>query len=128
MWTNESHAGGAHLNRAVDLETQPVFVKGGSVVPSGPVKQHTAQSSSEPLTLTIYPGADGKSWLYEDDGVSFEYERGEFARTELLWSESSRTLRLTANKPHPERRFRIALAGSAAREISFAGETKLIQF
>jgi alpha-glucosidase/alpha-D-xyloside xylohydrolase len=128
MWTNEPHAGAAHLNRAVDLETQPVFVKAGSVVPTGPVKQHTGESSSEPITLTVYPGADGKSALYEDDGISFQYERGEFTRTELLWTESSRTLRLTANKPHPERRLRIVLAGSAPQEITFTGEAKQIKF
>jgi alpha-glucosidase (family GH31 glycosyl hydrolase) len=62
----------------------------------GPVRQYTAEPSDEPLTLHIYPGADGRFSLYEDDGTSFRYERGEFMRLECVWEEASRTLKLRA--------------------------------
>ena len=37
----------------------PLLVRAGAIVPTGPVKQYADEPSSEPLTLTIYPGADG---------------------------------------------------------------------
>ena len=44
--------------RAVDLETLPLYVRAGSILPLGPVKQYTGESSDLPLSVSIYPGAD----------------------------------------------------------------------
>jgi alpha-glucosidase (family GH31 glycosyl hydrolase) len=127
FWTNDRLTGGDSIKRQVNLETMPVFVKAGTILPTGPVKQFTAEPSDEPITLTVYRGADGEFSLYEDDGISYKHEHGEFTRTELNWKESTRTLLLKANKSIPERRFRIALAGQPAREVSFSGQEKKIQ-
>ena len=42
----------------------------------GPVKQYVDEPGDGPLTLVVYPGADGTSSLYEDDGKSFDYRQG----------------------------------------------------
>ncbi len=65
-WNNARVEGGGRVTRAVDLETLPLYVKAGTILPLGPVKQYAQQQSGEPLTLRIYPGADGAMELYED--------------------------------------------------------------
>src|SRR5258707_2053848 len=76
------------------LETIPLYVKAGAVVPIGPVKQHTGEVSSEPVLLRVYPGADGAMTLYEDDGVSFDYQKGAFRRIVCSWNDGWRSLSL----------------------------------
>jgi alpha-glucosidase (family GH31 glycosyl hydrolase) len=94
FWTGERLQGGREIIRGVDLETIPLYVRAGSIVPMGPVKQFTSEKSDGPLVLSIYPGADGSFLLYEDDGTSFNYRRGEWMGIHMSWSESRRTLQL----------------------------------
>ena len=94
FWTGERLQGGREVIRSVDLETIPLYVRAGSILPMGPVKQFTSEKSDGPLVLSIYPGADGSFLLYEDDGTSFNYRRGEWMGIHMSWSESRRTLQL----------------------------------
>ena len=86
--------GGREIDRPVDLATMPLYVRAGAVMPMGPVKQYTAEPTDAPLTLVVYPGADGASTLYEDDGKSFEYRQGAWMRIAMTWQERSRALTL----------------------------------
>ena len=95
FWTDERVDGGREIERRVDLETIPLYVRAGAVIPLDPVRQYTDESVDGPLTLVIYPGADGTSSVYEDDGTSFAHNRGELMRMQLAWQETSRTLRLS---------------------------------
>jgi alpha-glucosidase (family GH31 glycosyl hydrolase) len=56
----------------------PLYVAAGTILPLGPVKQHTGESADQSLSISIYPGADGSFLLYEDDGRSFNYRKGEW--------------------------------------------------
>ncbi len=95
FWTGEPVEGGREITRAVDLETLPLYVRAGTILPMGPVKQYTgAAVQTHPLTLRIYPGADGRFLLYEDDGISFAYRKGDWMGIELAWSELDRRLTL----------------------------------
>jgi alpha-glucosidase/alpha-D-xyloside xylohydrolase len=96
-WTNDRVEGGKDDVRQVDLETLPLYVRAGSILPVGPVKQYAQQASSEPLTLRIYPGADGAMTFYEDDGISFGYLKGQFGRLLCAWNDNQRTLTLKAD-------------------------------
>ena len=95
FWTNDRAEGGREITRPVDLETMPLYISAGSILPLGPVKQHTAEHSDQPLSISIYPGADGSFLLYEDDGRSFNYRKGEWMGTKLTWNDASRTLTLS---------------------------------
>jgi alpha-glucosidase/alpha-D-xyloside xylohydrolase len=95
FWTNDRMEGGREINRAVDLETMPLYVAAGAILPLGPVKQYTGENVDQPLSITIYPGADGSFLLYEDDGRSFDYRRGEWMGTRLNWNDARRTLNLS---------------------------------
>ncbi|MDE3186168.1 MAG: glycoside hydrolase family 31 protein [Acidobacteriota bacterium] len=93
-WTNAPVEGGRELKREINLETMPLYVKAGTILPIGPVKQFTQEESSEPMQLRVYPGADGTFLLYDDDGSSFRYQQGELCRIACTWSDSKRTLTL----------------------------------
>jgi alpha-glucosidase/alpha-D-xyloside xylohydrolase len=90
FWTGERIEGGREISRNVDLEIMPLYVRAGSILPLGPVKQYVHQESNEPLTISIYPGADGSFLLYEDDGKSFNYRRGEWMGLQMSWADSQR--------------------------------------
>ena len=66
------------------LDTLPVFVKAGSIVPEQPLVQSTDEKPQGPLTLRVYPptaiGNDCEGSVYLDDGVSFDFQKGQFLR------------------------------------------------
>lgn len=114
-WSNQRIDGGKQITQPAALDALPLFVKAGSVIPVGPVKQYTGERSDEPVTLRVYPGASGRFTWYDDDGSSFEYEKGQFMSVTCEWNDTSRTLTLTrdvAGKLGAGRPIRAALAGS----------------
>jgi len=133
FWTDERMRGGREVDRPVDLATMPLYVRAGAVLPMGPVKQYADEPSDEPTTLVVYPGVDGTSTLYEDDGISFAHRRGEFMRMTMTWEDAARrlTLRLAPNSrmlsPTPQR-FNVRVAGSTATTpVVFAGRPVTIR-
>ena len=74
----------------------PLYVRAGSIVPVGPDIQYTADKPGAPITLLVFTGADGSFDYYEDDGVSYGYERGEFARIPLRYDAAKGTLTIGA--------------------------------
>jgi alpha-glucosidase (family GH31 glycosyl hydrolase) len=94
FWSGERFAGGREITRPVDLETMPLFVREGSILPLGPVKQFSAEKVDEPLAISIYPGADASFLLYEDDGTSFDYRKGEWMGTQMAWDDTGKILSL----------------------------------
>ncbi len=125
FWTGERHEGAREIVRKVDLETIPIYIRAGAVLPLGPVKQFTGEKVDEPLELRIYPGAPGSMLLYEDDGESFHYRRGEWMGIEAGWNDEQRllTLRLSPGSrmlPPFERRITVR-AGDSVRPVLFTG-------
>lgn len=128
FWTEEKIAGGREIDRAVDLETMPLHVRAGSIIPMGPVKQYVDEPVDAPLSLTIYPGADGAFTLYEDDGKSFAHKQGDFMRLAMTWTEATRRLAVSLApgskmRPPLSRQLAIRVAGSqASRSLTFSGQ------
>jgi alpha-D-xyloside xylohydrolase len=90
--------GGAQVAAAAPLARMPLFVRAGSIVPVGPDVQYAAEQPGAPLTLLVFTGADGSFDYYEDDGVSYGYERGEFARIPLRYDAAKGTLTIGARQ------------------------------
>jgi alpha-D-xyloside xylohydrolase len=90
--TGALHRGGRTIEAAAPLAEMPLFVRAGSVVPTGPVRQFADDRPDAPVTLLVYPGADGHFSLYEDDGTSRRYLDGAWSRIPLAWDEAARTL------------------------------------
>jgi alpha-glucosidase/alpha-D-xyloside xylohydrolase len=95
FWTGEQVHGGVEISRKVDLETVPLYVRAGAILPLGPVKQYVTEKVDQPLSLTVYPGADSSFLLYEDDGSSFNYRKGEWMGIQMVWHDARRTLSLS---------------------------------
>lgn len=91
-WTNERYEGGQTLEATAGLETMPLYVRAGSIVPVGPGVQFTGEKPDAPLELLIYAGQDGSFTLYEDEGDNYAYEQGVFSIIRLTWEEAIRTL------------------------------------
>src|SRR5260221_6924485 len=86
------------ITAAAPYERMPLFVRAGSIVPTGPAIQFTGNNSHSPVTLTIYTGANGSFSLYEDDGVSRQYLHGQYSRIPLRWNERTKTLTIGARE------------------------------
>jgi len=114
FWNDERIEGGGWVNRQIALDTIPLFVRAGSIVPIGPTKQYTSERNSELMTLRVYPGASGTFTWFEDDGESFEYEKGKYLRVQCDWNDSARTLTLAidpASSIPTDRQIRVEAAG-----------------
>jgi len=85
-------AGGQQVDAAAPLSRMPLFVRAGSIVPVGPDIQYTAEKPGGDITLLVFTGADGSFELYEDDGVSYGYEKGEFTRIPLRYDAAKGSL------------------------------------
>jgi alpha-glucosidase (family GH31 glycosyl hydrolase) len=127
FWTRERIEGGREIVRKVDLETMPLYVRAGAVIPMGPIKQYTAEKVDGPLTLWVHPGADGAFSLYEDDGQTFDYRKGEFMRLNIAWNDRRRRLSVRLAKGSKllapvKRNLLVHVAGeSTIRELVFGG-------
>ena len=133
FWTEEMVAGGREIERPVDLTTMPLYVRAGAIIPLGPVKQYTSEKVDGPLTLQIYPGADGNFLLYEDDGRTFNYRRGEWMGIQMAWNDRQRrlTLRLAEGSQiltPSKRRIEVRVAPEkTTRAIVFEGSALNVQ-
>jgi alpha-glucosidase len=87
-WTNwytgRSHTGPGELRMLVPLDEVPLFVRSSAVIPMAPPMQHTGEKAVDPLILQVFAGGRSEFVLYEDDGLSRDYERGRFARTPII--------------------------------------------
>lgn len=132
FWTGERLQGGREIMRGVDLETIPLYVRAGSILPMGPVKQFTAEKSDAPLMLSIYPGVDASFLLYEDDGTSFNYRNGEWMGIQMSWSDSRRTLQLDlasgSRMLSPTPRVIQVHLGEKTQSVNFVGKPVEISF
>jgi len=88
--------GGQKIDAAAPLNRMPLYVRGGSIVPVGPEVQYTSEKPGGDITLLVFTGTDGSFDLYEDDGVSYGYEKGEFARIPIRYDAAAGTLTIGA--------------------------------
>jgi alpha-D-xyloside xylohydrolase len=96
FYTGARTAGGQTLNVEAPATRIPVFVRAGSIVPTGPVTQYVDEHPDAPLTLVVYTGADGRFSLYEDDGTSNGYQRGAYTRIPLSYDDKAGVLTIGA--------------------------------
>jgi alpha-D-xyloside xylohydrolase len=86
-WTSERIRGGQTITVQAPIDTLPLFVRAGSIVPIGKPVLNTTEP--QPIArLRVYPGADASFTLYDDDGTTYDYERGVDKVTHLVWNDS----------------------------------------
>ena len=127
-WTKERFDGGREISRTVDLETMPLYARAGSILPLGPVKQFVGEKSDHPCSILVYPGRNASFVLYEDDGISYNYRKGEWTGIQMDWNEMQQvlTLRLAEGSrmlPSSHKQFEVTLAtGGKSQKVYFEGE------
>lgn len=110
--------GGKKMNVYRPLEEMPVFLKAGAMIPLRAHQPHdrTLMGADE-MELLVAPGADGAFELYEDDGESLNYRKGEYAVTPLSmrWTDTRAVVTISPVRGKvgliPERRWKILLRG-----------------
>ncbi|MRV72630.1 DUF5110 domain-containing protein [Duganella sp. FT92W] len=143
FWTHARFKGGTTVARDTPFDVLPLYVRAGSIVPMGPVVQYATQDPGAPYEIRIYPGADGKFTLYEDDNETYNYEKGQYATVELRWNDAAKTLSVGARKgSYPglvkQRKLNVVLASPAnatavgaapaTRSIDYAGKAVSVKF
>lgn len=130
FWTGKAYTGGQHISADAPIDKIPLFVRQGSIVPMGPVIQHTGELSGKELEIAVYPGEDARFTLYEDEGDNYNYEQGAFSTIELTWNDKSKSLTFGKREGDFEgmekvRSMRVVLhknGKQVAKTIRYAGE------
>lgn len=131
FWSDEMHAGGQKIKAAAPLDTMPLFVRAGSIVPMTEPMQFVDEKPDAPYEIRIYRGADGAFTLYEDAGDGYDYERGAFALVEFSWNEARAELTIGARQgTFPglivSREYRLVFISGSGREsktLNYTGAT-----
>jgi alpha-D-xyloside xylohydrolase len=92
FWTGKTISGGQTIIAPAPIEIMPLYVKAGSIIPMGPFLQYTTEKPADPIELRIYPGADAKFELYEDENDNYNYEKGKYSIIQFLWNDKEKTL------------------------------------
>ncbi len=91
FWTNERVHGGQSIQVDAPIDTLPLFVRTGSILPLGSAVENTTEVQKI-AKLRVYPGADADFTLYDDDGKTYAYEKGDIHITRLHWNDANRKL------------------------------------
>jgi alpha-D-xyloside xylohydrolase len=119
-------------------------VRAGSSVPLGPVQQYATEKPNAPCEIRVYPGANARFVIYEDDSETYNYEKGQRATVELLWNDTAKTLTIgprSASFPGmmPTRTMNVVLArrgqnqgiresDSGVKFITYTGKKLVVKF
>lgn len=88
FWTNEKLRGGETITVTAPIDTIPVFVRAGSIIPLGSPVLNEEQTQAI-ASVRVYPGADAAFTLFRDDGKTYAYESGKDSITRLHWDDGS---------------------------------------
>ncbi|MBN1694779.1 DUF5110 domain-containing protein [candidate division WOR-3 bacterium] len=114
FWTGKACSGGKTIVADAPVSKIPLFIKGGSIIPMGPFIQYATEKEADPIELRIYPGADAKFKLYEDENDNYNYEKGIYATISFYWNDKKQELTIGDRKGSfpgmlEERTFKIVL-------------------
>ena len=91
-WSGAKLAPGQVVTAKADIATIPLYVRAGSILPLGPVKQFADEKSDAPVDLVVYPGKDGAYDLYDDGGDGYAYQKGAYAVVRMTWNDGAKRL------------------------------------
>lgn len=116
FWTGSAAEGGKFTDVPAPLERLPLYVRAGSIVPMGPEEEYASQLPGSPIELRVYPGANGDFTLYEDEGDTYNYEKGKYSTIPIHWEDSTHTLSIGERKGSfagmtENRTFNVAVVG-----------------
>jgi len=134
FWSGKRYNGGQSISYNTPISKIPLFIKAGSIIPLGPVQQYVDEFKADVLELRVYPGADGRFTLYDDEGDNYNYERGRYSTIDFTWNNARKTLTIHNRKGTyhgmlKTRTFRIAIVKEGANtDINLSSNYKTIRY
>ena len=92
FWSGALEEGGQTVDAEAPLDRMPLYLRAGSIVPMGPDREWVSQKPADPLELRVCRGSDGDFTLYEDEGDTYDYEKGVFATIPIHWDDARHIL------------------------------------
>jgi alpha-D-xyloside xylohydrolase len=144
FWTGEKLVGGNKVSRQTPLDIIPLYIKAGSIIPVGPDVQYAEEKKWDALEIRIYPGANGRFVLYEDENDNYNYEKGIYSTITFSWDDKKKMLTIgDRNGSFPgmldSRKFNIVVVSETKgggenmiaqpdKEITYTGKKLVIKF
>ncbi len=95
--SDEKFAGNSEILADAPLHDLPVYVRAGSVIPMQSVVQFTDQKPDPTLEIHVYAGTKGSTFAYyEDDGSTYDFEKGVFYKRNITYDPVDKSIRLSA--------------------------------
>jgi alpha-glucosidase (family GH31 glycosyl hydrolase) len=99
FWDDTVYQGKQTITYNAPIDKAPILVKAGAIIPMAPDGQRFVDEKTDTLTLRIYPHGTSSLTLYEDDGASYDYEKGVYALTMFKCSETEDRIEITKTAP-----------------------------
>ena len=128
----QRHEGGRYVTLTTKLNTIPLFVCEGSIIPVGPEVQYTGEKPWDELEIRVYPGRNVSFTLYEDDGTTCNYEQGKYTEITFTWNDKRHELTVSDRKGDfpsmlQNRRFRIVnVQTGAVNTVEYKGKKVVV--
>jgi len=90
--------GGQRQKVGAPYERMPLYVREGTILPTGPEIQYTGEKPADPLTLFVYTGKDCGFTFYEDEGTNYNYEKGSYSNIRFSYNEEKKELTIDERK------------------------------
>jgi alpha-glucosidase len=131
-WSGEHYTGNQHILAHAPLERMPLYVRGGAIIPIGPVMQYVDEVPVGHLMFKIWPGA-GEFTFYEDDGNTFNYQQGDWAKTTYkVFLEGEQTIveieARQGNYTPPHREITVEVVGIGNQHFTDDGTARRLFF
>ena len=119
LYTGQYIQGGQRKEVDAPYERIPVFVPEGSILPFGPAMEWSDEKPAELINLYVYAGKDATFQLYEDEGINYNYERGDYSTIDIRYEDATHTLTIGQREGSFEgmlqqRRFNVVLINKDA--------------
>ena len=133
FWTCKRYQGGQNVEIQTSLDRVPMFVRAGSIMPLGPEMEYVGEKAWDNLEMRVYPGANGTFVLYEDEGDSYNYEKGQYTTIIFDWNDKSSTLTIGARRgSYPgmlqSRTFTVVLPDGRQKTVNYSGAKTTVRF
>jgi alpha-D-xyloside xylohydrolase len=92
FWTGDVLSGGRKLKVRASLDTIPLHVRAGAIIPLVPATMKSGMEAVSEIELRVYRGRDSEFAIYIDDGESYDYEKGIYSLIPIKWIDSEKKL------------------------------------
>lgn len=87
FYTKECYEGGTYIIKNAPLDTCPLFVKEGSIIPMYPIREYVGADKDDILLVKVF-GENASYLHYQDNGEDFAYQEGEYNEYKFTYCDS----------------------------------------